>query len=430
MYEHGDYAGAARAADQGLAAHPGDDNLWNAKIRAALAQGDGAALATAYAGYMQHRRELDKPLLRDLVVATLGQALGSPSEKLKIAAIRAVEEIEIERLAEQVHDQLADDNDRVVAAAAIAVIHGGYPDSVQAAAQMLHSDDAEARRTVVDGIGRKIGKAAHIDLEAAVDDRDARVRRAALHWLGEIKDVDAIEPLARHLRDRDTEARVAAAGSLAKLGIGNLVAMAKTALADKSLAVRSAGIDLLVASRLADAQLVALTDDADPSLALHAAIAVRPTHPELAAKVLPRALAAPDWAARAEAANHLVQAVGVDAARPLAHQLLNDPDARVRLAAARVLAGAGEREAAAAAFASMPDDAAAAAELAALGDPRGVERLTALVRDLARSPEQRVVAIEAHRQAHLVSPGLVAALADPNAVVRVTAAATLGAVAK
>src|SRR5580693_1862602 len=118
-YEAGNFAEAARIADAALASHPDDDNLWNAKIRAALAQGDEAALATAYAGYAQHRGELDKPLLHDLVNATLDQALDSPSAKLKIAAIDAVEDIQIEALAEHVHDQLGSDDDRVVAAAAV-----------------------------------------------------------------------------------------------------------------------------------------------------------------------------------------------------------------------------------------------------------------------------------------------------------------------
>src|SRR5262245_30133849 len=95
LYESGDYAGAARSADQELANHPGDDGLWAMKIRASLALGDGDAVAKAYAQYVGHRGEDDKELLRDLVSATLGQALGSPSVKMKIAAIEAVARIEL-----------------------------------------------------------------------------------------------------------------------------------------------------------------------------------------------------------------------------------------------------------------------------------------------------------------------------------------------
>jgi len=47
LYERGDYAGAARAADAGLASHPKDDGLWQMRIRAALAPGGQAAVAEA-----------------------------------------------------------------------------------------------------------------------------------------------------------------------------------------------------------------------------------------------------------------------------------------------------------------------------------------------------------------------------------------------
>src|SRR5690349_15883952 len=89
-YERGDYAASARAADEGLASHPDDDGLWGMRVRAALALGDAEGIAKAYAQYKQHRGDDDKALLRDLAVATIEQALGSPSARLKIAAIDAV----------------------------------------------------------------------------------------------------------------------------------------------------------------------------------------------------------------------------------------------------------------------------------------------------------------------------------------------------
>jgi len=33
LYDSGDYAGARRAADEGLASHPNDDGLWAMKVR-------------------------------------------------------------------------------------------------------------------------------------------------------------------------------------------------------------------------------------------------------------------------------------------------------------------------------------------------------------------------------------------------------------
>ena len=435
LYESGDYAGAARAADSGLAAHPDDDGLWAMRVRAAIALGDADAVDKAYAGYAAHREDLDKPLLRDLVTATLGQALASPSAKLKLAAIQAIEDIEIEGLADQVAERMGDEDDKVAAAAAVAVLHGGYAQAGQVASDSLKADDPEARRIAVDGVGKKVGKLAAADLEKAAADVDPRVRRAALYWLGHIKDVDAVALFAQRLHDEDDGVRAAAARAMAAVGIGNLEGFGKTAVADKALAVRLAGIELLVAAH-AESALVALASDADPMVAIQAAIAVGDKH-DLALAAVARALASPEWTIRAGTANLLVRALGKANGVAAARKLTEDKELGVRLAAARVLAHNGDPATAATVFAAAlaTDDAddhaaQAAADLAALGDPRGLARLTQLVRDPKRSPEQRAAAAAAHRTAHHVTSGLVAALADSNALVRVQAAAAIGALAK
>src|SRR4051794_4714781 len=102
LYDSGDYAGAARAADAELATHPSDGALWGMKIRAALALGDADGVAKGYQQYMTHGGESDKELLRDLAYATIAQALASPSVKLKIEAIDAIAELEINNLADEV----------------------------------------------------------------------------------------------------------------------------------------------------------------------------------------------------------------------------------------------------------------------------------------------------------------------------------------
>lgn len=428
LYDSGDYAGAARAADEGLSAHPDDDALWGMRVRAALALGDADGVAKAYGAYMNSRESLDKELVRDLANATLGQALASPSAKLKIAAIEAVQEAEIEALAEQVAERMADEDDRVAAMAAVAVLHA-FPQAPHVASDALRSEDAEARRIAVDGIGRKVGKLAAADLEKAADDGDPRVRRTAIRWLGQIKDKDAVEVLTKRLHDPDENVRAAAAGALEHIGVGNLEAIGKTALKDPALAVRLAGVDLLAAAHRED-ELVPLVDDPDPSLGVAAAIAVRATHPELGEKAIARAMAAKEWAVRAGAANSLARAVDKPRALALAHQLATDPDVHVRLAAARALAHGGDKPGAAAIFAAALDDVNAAADLADLGDPRGTQALEAAVRDGKHTPEQRAAAAAAHRVAHRVTAGLVAALADTNAVVRVEAAGTLAVLAK
>jgi len=431
LYDSGDYAGAARAADEGLAKHPDDDALWQMRVRAALAQGDAAGVAKAYASYRGHRGGDDKELLQDLAVATLGQALASPSVKLQVGAIQAIEAAEIQSLADQVGEHLGANDDRVAATAAIAVLRG-FPQAPQVAEDLLKSEDPEARRIVIDGLGRKVGKLAAADLEKAANDPDPRVRGVAIRWLGQIKDADAVALLARRMRDPDESVRAAAASALARIGIGNLEPLGRRALGDHQLAVRLAGVELLVAAKRTDGLTALAESDPDPMVAAQAAIAIE--RPDLAAKALDRALAAESWTIRAGAANVAVRALGRDRGRELAQRLVADKELGVRLAAARVLAHAGAQAAAAQIFVealASPDVALqAAAELADQHDPRGVAALDAAVRDLAKAPDQRAAAASAHRGAHLVTPGLVAALADPSGLVRVEAAAALVMLAK
>jgi HEAT repeat protein len=432
LYETGDYAGAARVADTELAAHPGDETLWQLRVRAALAQGDAAGVAKTYAAYRaQLEGEDDRELLRDLATATLGQALASPSAKLKIAAIEAVEAAEIERLAQQVAQRMSDGDDRVVAAAAVALLRG-EPDAPHAAGDMLHSENAEARRIAVEGIARKIGTLAIADIEAAGSDADPHVRRAALRWLGQLKDARAVELLTERLGDPDEAVRAAAASALARIGPGNVMELARRALGDRALAVRLAGIELLVAARVPEArtELATLAEDRDPLVASEAAIAGGGGPP--AARAIERAASAGEWMVRAGAANLAVRALGKPGALTLARRLTGDPELSVRLAAARVLAHGGDVPASIAIFAAALADPEAqshrldaAIDLAMQGDPRGVQALDAAVRDPAHGSAARAAAATAHRTAHRITPGLVAALADDGAMVRVEAAAAL-----
>ncbi len=429
LYEAGDYAGAARAADAGLAAHPEDAGLWRMRIRAALALGDADGVARAYASHRGHYGGDDEELLADLAIATLGQALASPSVKLKIAAIEAVASAELHALAEQVAERMGDDDDRVAAAAAVAVLRG-FPQAPQVAGDMLASEEPEARRIAVEGIGKKVGKLALADLRKAAEDPDPRVRRAAIRWLGQLDDREAAPLLERQLRHADEGVRATAALALARLRTGDLAALAGRALAVRALAVRLAGVELLRAAGQT-AALTALAGDPDPMVALEAAIAVK--DPARAEQALERAAASERWTIRAGAANMAARAVDRTRAAAIARRLAGDPEPGVRLAAARTLASTGDRAAALEIFAAAltGDDAvSAAADLARLGDPRGEAALEAAVRDAAGGPDRRAAAAAAHVTARRVTPGLVAALADPSAVVRVEAAATLVAIAR
>jgi HEAT repeat protein len=327
----------------------------------------------------------------------------------------------------------------VAAAAAIAILHA-YAQAPQVAGDLLKSEDAEARRIAVDGIGQKVGKFALADLETAAADPDPKVRRAAIHWLGELEDGAAAGLLAKAVRDPAPAVRAAAASALAKLGPGpaaspaQLVELARHALRDEALAVRLAGIELWAASRspTLHGDLVALIDDPDPLVAAQAALAAGGG--ELTQKPIERAAAAADWTTRAGAANLAIRALGKSAALAIARKLAGDSELAVRLAAARVLVHAGDPAAAIAIFvaglASPDEQLQAAIDLAAQGDERGPQALDAAIRDPASKPTARAAAAAAHRTAHRITPGLVAALADPSAIVRVAAAAAVAVIVK
>ena len=431
LYEHGDYTGAAQAADDGLITRPDDAGLWGMRVRSALALGDAEGVARAYTAYTARRGGDDPELLRDLAEATIEQALTSPSVRLKILAIAAVEELQINDLAESVAQAMGDADDRVQAAAAVAVLHG-FAQAPQVAAEMLHSENAEARRIALEGVAKKIGKLAIADIEKGAVDPDPRVRAIAVRWLGQYNDRDAVEVCTKRLHDPDESVRAAAALALAKIGLGDLAAVAKLALADRALVVRLAGVAVLTMMK-DGAQLAALADDASPMIALEAAIAVKQTHPELARQAIAKAVAADDWTVRAGAANSLARALDKEGVLATGKRLSTDRELGVRLAAARALAHAGDVDDAVAVFtAALASDRGidAAADLGALGDPRGLASLADFARDPTRTAEQRAAAATAHRVAHRVTAGLVAALADSSGLVRVQAAATLDALAR
>ncbi|HEY0254453.1 MAG TPA: HEAT repeat domain-containing protein, partial [Kofleriaceae bacterium] len=219
LYEHHDYAGAAKAADEGLAAHPDDDSLWGMRVRSELALGDGANVAKAYGDYTAKRGSDDKELLRDLSEATLLQALESPSVALKLRAIATIEDVQIEDLSEDVAQAMGDRDDRVQAAAAVAVIHG-FAQAAHVADDMLHSENAEARRIALEGVAKKIGKLAIADIEKAASDPDPRVRAIAVRYLGTFKDPNAVGICKKRLHDQDESVRAAAVRALAQIGLG------------------------------------------------------------------------------------------------------------------------------------------------------------------------------------------------------------------
>lgn len=428
LYDQGDFAGAAEAADRGLATDRGDADLWRVRLRAELARGDRRALAELYAGYTSAAggSDVDAALLRELAVATLGQGLTSNSSVVRIAAISAVERFEIEQLAKGVMAQLDHTDDSVVATAAIAVLRG-HPQAPQIADAMLTSPDVRARAIVVAGIGRKVGAPATRELLAAARDSQPQVRAAAISAVVNLDDTETASAILAGVTDPSDEVRRASLTAAARRKLGDARELARTAGNDASFSVRVAAIELLRGADLRE-ELGRLRNDKDIRLALLAASALRgePQNEDLLRKATSHQLAA----VRADAATHAEALVGRAQSLAWVAPMLKDPDPKVRLAAARASDYAGDNAGATATFlaaleASNPElRISAAGSLARMGHSKGSELLTrALVADL--DPRTRSAAVFQHTVAQMITPGLVAALADPSGEIRVFAAAEL-----
>jgi HEAT repeat protein len=124
--------------------------------------------------------------------------------------------------------------------------------------------------------------------------------------------------------------------------------------------------------------------------------------------------------------NAIAQVAGKDDGLPVVRATIDDEAVHVRLSAARALIRFGAPDEAlpvlAAALADDSDSARvqAAIDLIRLEDARGTTALDSLVR--SPSPDTREQAVRAMIQLREPTDGLVAALADENAEVRIAAA--------
>lgn len=432
LLERGEYQAAEAAADDELRRFRKHPTLWTIKVRAAMGRGDNAAAVGYYREWRELRGADDSELLETMALTLLWQGLRTPSPTTNAEVIGIIERFEIELFAGAVGDRVLDDSDLVAAAASVAVLRSN-PAAPSTATDLLRSDDPAARRIVVAGIGRKIGKRAREDLLPALKDSDAGVRRAAvvaIGAMGDAADLEALRRLAAH--DVDGPVRAAALTALASRGREIAYAAGSSAARDDYLGARLAAVEALYRAdglRDANAQLAALARGEDLFVALRAAALLLDRTGERIDAPVRAALAAEAWQLRAAA----VRAAGAVTTRERAldwiGQRLADTRVEVRLAAARALLRWKLESRATPIFAAALTDASdharidAAGELAALRDERGLPALSALCG--AASPDTRAAAVRAHARAGRPSDGMVGALADDNLAVRIAAAETL-----
>lgn len=428
MLDRGDYQGASEYAGGELARSPGDAQLQRIRLRALLGMGDAKTAVAEYGAWRARRGEDDLAALRTMAMTTIWQGLTSPSAQLKLQAIRAIERLELEPLAEDVGRAMGDDSDVVAAAAAVAVLRA-FPQAPEVADQMLRSEDPAARAIAVEGIGRKVRGYAADALRPLLADPDARVRAAAATAVGMVKDEADTERLAKLAADPSAEVRAAALRALAQGDRARAArqAVIGRALADESLAVRLAAVAL--AARIGKDAVRPMLEHADPMVAASAAKQVGDRAAAVA--VFDRALLAEDPTVRAGVVNLLGGALDKGAAIARAEKARGDADVRVRIAAARALAYLDRNAPAIETFAQVAADAqidageraGAAAELVRLGDPRGAPILEQLA--ASEDPSVRRAVVLAHLGAGTITPGLWVGLADDQAATRLDAAAAL-----
>ena len=334
---------------------------------------DNGQAVAAYERFRDGHGE-DEDALRALAVGVLHQALASPDPAARRAAVLSAERHEVEALFDDVSALLGDEDDLVRATAAAAVLRS-HPDAGRVLAGELASGPPEARAIAVSALGRKIPDLAADDIRAALVDPDGRVRAAAISALG------ANAP-ASALSDPYLGARLAALSARGKDAARELVTSP-----DSYLRLRAAAML------------------GDPS-------------------ALPIGLAAADPAVREAALNEAASIDPASAAK--VEPLLEDPEPRVRLAAARALGRLGRadraREFLAAALSSEDPSLRldAADALVALGDPRGEPALASF--GSAESPALRRAAVASYPTRRPVPPPVLSALADVDFGVRVAAA--------
>lgn len=428
LLDQGDYRGASQYAGDQLARSPGDPELRRIRMRALLGLGDARGAVADYRAWRTLRGgQDDRAALRTMAMTTIWQGLTSPSVQLKLVAIRAVERLELEALAEDVGRAMGDDSDVVAAAAAVAILRA-YPQAPEVADQMLHSDDPQARAIAVEGIGKKARGYAADALRPALADREPRVRAAAavaIGALGEARDTEVLLELAT---DASAEVRQAALRGLAAGKRGPAAAeRARAALADEQLGVRLAAVAVLEKNGGKEA-LRPLLAHGDPMVAITAARALGDRAAAVAS--FDRALASNEAGVRAGAVNLLGAALARPDAIARATAAQRDAVVIVRLAAARALAHLDQPAPAIETFAAIAtgggdagERADAAAELTRLGDPRGEP----ILEELAASPEPAVrhAVVTAHYGAGTITPGLWIALGDDLPATRLDAAIAL-----
>jgi len=424
----GEYEAAERAADEELQAAPEDPALWHIKIRAPMERGDGARSVEHYMRWHHIRRHYDNAAMRAMAVAALSQGLRSPSASVRAQAVGAASRLRIRSLRDEIAALVRDRDERVAAAAAIALLSDSG-EARERAVALLGSDDPSVRARIVTGIAREVE--ARADLLRALADPSPIVRRAAVAALGKRqRGLESMKLVEIARKDPDGTVRAEALAALAQKKCKCALEAVDPALADPYLGARLAALPILARhGGVGRARLASLAGSDDLYVSLRAAVLLRKLGGDPPTDNIERALGNGKWGVRAAALNALSEIVPTERALELVGPALLDERIEVRLLAARVLVRLGRPGRAIQTFESAlesPSEAlrlTAASQLLRVDDDLGTKALG----ELAKSPSEttRAAAAAAFRGADNVNLTLVGILGDESAEVRIAAAETL-----
>ncbi len=426
----GDYEGAEKTAVFELKRYPKHPTLWRVRIQAAMGDRDNTRAAKLYGEWFKLRNKLhDRGTLRLMAMTMMWQGLRVPSVAVRTRTIQAIERLELEDLADDVSKLITHDDDRVAVAAAVALLKADRS-AARVVGDSLRSDDMLARIIAINGIGRKVGAKARADIVAMLKDSKPAVRSAAVNVIGNFaSNEDTARLIAVAVGDTEGSVRATALRALRKGKRKGLLAAATAALNDKYLGARLAGVQLLAhLGESSRPRLLALASGSDAFVALRAVTVLGARATDTGA--VSKGLVNDSWEVRVAAINALSSPAFDKAARTSqAAKLLGDKRVDVRIAAARALLDTSLRakaiETLAAAIGDNDDSVRlqAARNLVGAKDPRGLQTLVALLKSASAST--RSSAISAHIFAKTISLGLVAALADESAELRIKTAEAL-----
>jgi HEAT repeat protein len=325
------------ASDESAPAQDGRDSATIARAIASLAGVLADSDAAVRLAAIKALGDLDDPR----AVEALSQALRNDSDpEVREMAAWALGEIENPAAVPALSEALRSDREarvRVKAAWALGEIES--PRAVEALGAALRDDNIEVRRMAIWALGEIESPQAVALLVPLLRDQDRETREKTAWALGEIESADAVQGLSAAVRDSEASVREMAVWALGEIESETAVEPLTAALKDSAIGVRRRAvwaIGEIDGLSTAPPALIAALTDADREVRLHAARALGEIADPASVSALATAARGQDEQLRRIAAHALAE-IRDPAAMDVLIELLKSDDAEIRKAAAQAL---------------------------------------------------------------------------------------------